>query len=52
MAKNRIGHNKNDSSKIGKLGGEKILIEELDDSYVDTIYSWIVDDEDDINQIK
>ena len=50
--RNKKTEEKNKTKSIGKLGGEKILIDELDESNLDTIYDWIVEDEDDINQIK
>ena len=50
--RNKKSDAKAKAKTIGKLGGEKIIIDEFDESNFDIIYRWIVEDEDDINQIK
>ena len=37
---------------ISKLGGEKVIIDELDDNNLHIVYDWIIEEEDDISQIK
>lgn len=45
-------NSKGKKTTVHKPAGEQVMIEELEETQLDIVYDWIIEEEDDINQIK